>query len=59
MKSYAAEIGPLKGHLILFAGDKFTPCWRFSGEYANRMTGSTFDVYVLFLGNVQTAPGRN
>ena len=53
---YAGEIGPLKGHPILFTGDKFTPCWWFRGEYVNLMTGSTFDVYVSFLGNVQTGP---
>ena len=56
MKSYAAEIGPLKGHLILLTGDKFAPCWRFSGEFVNLMTGSTFNVYVSLLGNVQTLP---
>ena len=56
---YTGEISPLRGHLVLFTGDTFTPCWRFSGEYANLMTGSTFDVYVSFLGEVQKAPGRN
>jgi hypothetical protein len=55
-ESYAGEVSKLKGHLILFNGDDFRPCWLFTGEYAKLMTGSTFDVYVSFLGNVQTEP---
>ncbi len=53
---YAGEISPLKGHLILFHDDKFEPYWLFKGEYVNLMAGSTFNVYVSFLGNIQTVP---
>jgi hypothetical protein len=54
--SYAGEVSRLKGRMILFKGDDFRPCWLFTGEYVNLMTGSTFDVYVSFLGNIQAEP---
>lgn len=55
-ESYAGDVSRLKGRMILFKGDDFRPCWLFTGEYANLMTGSTFDVYVSFLGNIRTEP---
>jgi hypothetical protein len=56
-ESYAGEVSQLKGHLIIFHANKLVaPYWVFRGEYANLMTGATFDVYVSLLGNVQTVP---
>jgi hypothetical protein len=55
-ESYAGEVSQLKCHLIIFHDGEFAPYWLFIGEYANLMTGATFDVYVSLLGNVQTVP---
>lgn len=56
-ESNAGEVSQLKGHLIIFHDNKFVaPYWLFKGEYANLMTGATFDVSVSLLGNVQTVP---
>jgi uncharacterized protein YpmB len=55
-ENYTGEVSKLKGQLILFKGEKFSPCWVFKGEYANQMTGATFDVYVSLLGTVKKGP---
>ncbi len=49
-------LSPLKGHLILFVGDEFRPCWIFMGEHKYLLTGGTFDVYVSLFGNVIETP---
>ena len=57
-ESYRDEVSQLKSYLVIFHDNKFAPYWLFKGEYANLMTGATFDVYVSLLGNV-TVPSRN
>lgn len=55
---FDGEVSNLKGRLVLFQGDDFSPCWVFRGEYIHMITGATFDVYVSLLGNVLKEPTR-
>lgn len=52
------QISPLKGNLILFINDEFSPCWIFRGEYKYLMTGATFDVHVSLFGHVFKEPPK-
>ena len=54
--AYQGPLSPLKGHLVIFGDYPLFPCWVFTGEYSNMMTGATFDVYVSFWGEVLQKP---
>jgi hypothetical protein len=56
--TFKGPLSPLKGELVLFGDDPIFPCWVFSGEYSNAITGAKFDVYVSFLGKVLKQPNR-
>lgn len=56
-QDYQEQMSPLKGNLILFIDDTFSPCWIFRGEHKELLTG-TFDVYVTFFGNVINGEGE-
>ena len=53
VKKYGTQISPLKGHVVLFFEDKFEPCWVFTGEHKEKMTGTTLSVIVSFFGKVK------
>jgi hypothetical protein len=55
-RSQSVQISPLEGNLVLFIGNKFSPCWLFRGENEKALTGATFDVYVPFFGRVIDTP---
>ncbi|GBC59963.1 hypothetical protein DENIS_0905 [Desulfonema ishimotonii] len=58
VRNYEEPISPLKGQLIIFIGDKFSPCWLFRGEHKHALTGATFDVYVSMSGRVFKIPPK-
>ena len=55
---HQGSVSPLKGQLVLFIGDDFSPCWVFRGEYEDALTGATFDVYVSVFGRIIRAPSK-
>ena len=55
---YKYSISPLKGQLVLFIDDSFSPCWVFRGEYENALTGVTFDVFVSIFGKIILVPKK-
>lgn len=54
--NFGNEVSEFKWQLILFQNASFSPCWVFRGEYADVITGATFDVYTSLAGKVLKAP---
>jgi hypothetical protein len=58
-QSFPGSLSPLRTQLALFGAPELTPCWVFRAEYADAMTGATFDVYVSLLGSVLKIPPKS
>ena len=54
--SFPGSLGSIETQFALHGLPKLTPCWVMRSEYANQMTGATFDVYVSFWGKVLKVP---
>lgn len=55
-QSHPSSLSDFSTQLALFGSPELTPCWVFSADYAELMTGCTFDVYVSFYGKVLKVP---
>jgi hypothetical protein len=56
--SFPGELSPLKANIVLFGSSDLTPCWVFTAEYEDQLTGATFDVYVSLLGKPLKIPPK-
>ncbi len=56
--TFEGNLSELKGRLILFENKKLSPSWYFSAEYADFITGATFDIEISILGDVIRQPPK-
>jgi hypothetical protein len=58
-ESFPGSLSSMRTHLALYGVPELTPCWVFSAEYEDVLTGATFDVYVSLLGKVLKIPPKS